>query len=171
VVGLFSGRRRCSSTQPGRSKEIIVTNNVWASTFLWAQASGSGQSSGGAPAAASSNQQSTGQAEKGGDPAAQAQAQDQSFFAKYGSIIMIVLMIAVFYFLLIRPQQKKAKEHQKMIDSIGKGTEVVTNGGLIGKVCAVTGKTLTMEISEKVRVRVLRSQVAGIFDSGETEKK
>jgi preprotein translocase subunit YajC len=130
---------------------------------LWAQASGAA-ASGGKPAEATGTAQGApeGQQQQGGGGL---------FGGGWTTIIMLVLMVAVFYFLLIRPQQKKAKEHQKMIDSIGKGTEVVTNGGLIGRVSAVTGKTLTMEISEKVRVRVLRSQVAGIYDSGETEKK
>lgn len=87
------------------------------------------------------------------------------------SLIMIALMFGVFYFLLIRPQQKKAREHQKMIDSIGKGSEIVTNGGLIGRVSGVADKVLTIEISEKVRVRVLRSQVAGIYNAAENAEK
>jgi len=144
-------------------KENVVTNAVWASTILWAQPAGAAASAGDAKpttAAQGAPQGASGGQAPGG------------FFGGGGmsTIIMLVLMIGVFYFLLIRPQQKKAKEHQKMVDSIGKGTEIVTNGGLIGRVCAVTGKTLTMEISEKVRVRVLRSQVAGIFE-GEVEKK
>ena len=87
------------------------------------------------------------------------------------SIIMMVVMVAVFYFLLIRPQQKKAKEHQKMLDSIKKGDEVVTNGGLIGRVTGVGQGTLTIEISEKVRVRVVRGQVSGLHGAGVQEKK
>ncbi|NLN62497.1 MAG: preprotein translocase subunit YajC [Myxococcales bacterium] len=87
------------------------------------------------------------------------------------TLIMIALMFGVFYFLLIRPQQKRAREHQKMIDSIGKGTEVITNGGLIGRVSGLTDKVLTLEVSEKVRVRVLRSQVAGIYSAAENAEK
>jgi preprotein translocase subunit YajC len=138
-----------------------VTNAIWASTVLWAQQSG---------AAASSDAKPTAEAQ-GVPQGAPADAKGGFLGGGWSTIIMLVLMVAVFYFLLIRPQQKKAKEHQKMIDAIGKGTEIVTNGGLIGRVTAVTGKTLTMEISEKVRVRVVRSQVAGVFDSTETEKK
>jgi preprotein translocase subunit YajC len=141
-----------------------VTNTVWASTVLWAQQSGAAASADAKPTA-----EATGTAQ--GAPAGQAQQGGGLFGGGWTTIVMLVLMVAVFYFLLIRPQQKKAKEHQKMIDAIGKGTEVVTNGGLIGRVTAVSGKTLTMEISEKVRVRVLRSQVAGIYDSGETTEK
>ncbi|MBN2716889.1 MAG: preprotein translocase subunit YajC [Deltaproteobacteria bacterium] len=80
-------------------------------------------------------------------------------------LIMIVLMFVVFYLLLIRPQQKKAKEHQKMLDAIGKGAEIVTNGGLIGRVVLVKDNVLTLELADKIRVRVLRSQVAGLFET------
>lgn len=141
-----------------------MTNAIWASTALWAQPAG---------ATASGDAKPTAEAQQGAAQGAPAgQAPEGGFLGgSWSTIIMLVLMVAVFYFLLIRPQQKKAKEHQKMIDAIGKGTEIVTNGGLIGRVTAVTGKTLTMEISEKVRVRVVRSQVAGVFDSTETEKK
>ncbi|MBN2344577.1 MAG: preprotein translocase subunit YajC [Deltaproteobacteria bacterium] len=78
---------------------------------------------------------------------------------------MIVLMFAVFYLLLIRPQQKKAKEHQKMLDAVGKGAEIVTNGGLIGRVVSVKDNVLTVELADKVRVRVLRTQVAGLYEA------
>ena len=79
------------------------------------------------------------------------------------TIVMMVAMIAVFYFLLIRPQQKKAKEHQTMLSAIKKGDEVVTGGGLIGKVTGISDKLLTLEVSEKVRVRVLKNQVVDKF--------
>jgi preprotein translocase subunit YajC len=84
---------------------------------------------------------------------------------------MMVVMFAVFYFLLIRPQQKKAKDHQKMLSAIQKGAEIVTNGGIIGRVTGISDKTLTIEISEKVRVRVLRSQVSSLFSADNVEKK
>ena len=74
-------------------------------------------------------------------------------------LLTMIAMFAVFYFLLIRPQQKKAKEHQGMLDKLQKGDEVVTAGGMIGKITGITDKVLTVEISEKVRVRVLKSQV------------
>lgn len=80
-------------------------------------------------------------------------------------LIMIVLMFVVFYLLLIRPQQKKAKEHQKMLDAIGKGAEIVTNGGLIGRVVLEKDNVLTVELADKVRVRVLRSQVSGLYET------
>jgi preprotein translocase subunit YajC len=75
-------------------------------------------------------------------------------------LIMMAAMFAAFYFLLIRPQQKKAKEHKSMLDGLSKGDEVVTAGGMIGRVSGITdNKILTLEISEKVRVRVMKSQI------------
>ncbi|MCP4195599.1 MAG: preprotein translocase subunit YajC [Proteobacteria bacterium] len=75
------------------------------------------------------------------------------------TIIMMVVMFAVFYFLLIRPQQKKAKVHQNMLGGLKKGDEVVTAGGLVGKITGVSDRVLTLEVSEKVRVRVIKTQV------------
>ncbi len=75
------------------------------------------------------------------------------------TIGMMLAMFAAFYLLLIRPQQKKAKTHQKMLDDLKKGDEVITGGGLVGKISGVSEKFFTVEISEKVRVRVLKSQV------------
>jgi preprotein translocase subunit YajC len=71
----------------------------------------------------------------------------------------LILMFVIFYFLLIRPQQKKQKEHKKMIADLQRGDEVVTVGGLLGKITAITDKTVTIEVADKVRVRVLRSQI------------
>ena len=79
------------------------------------------------------------------------------------TIFMMLAMFAAFYFLLIRPQQKKAKAHQNMLGSIKKGDEIVTGGGMVGKVTGISDKLLTIEISEKVRVRVLKSQVVDKF--------
>ncbi|HUS66622.1 MAG TPA: preprotein translocase subunit YajC [Kofleriaceae bacterium] len=76
---------------------------------------------------------------------------------------MMVLMFVVFYFLLIRPQVKKQKEHQAVLQSLKKGDMVVTRGGLIGKISGVSDAILTIELQEKVRVRVLRSHVDGKY--------
>ncbi|MCU0662211.1 MAG: preprotein translocase subunit YajC [Myxococcota bacterium] len=86
------------------------------------------------------------------------------------NIGMIVVMFAVFYFLLIRPQQKKQKEHTRMLSELKKGDEVVTGGGLIGRISGFTDKTFVLEVSEKVRVRVLRSQVLDKYIEVETKK-
>jgi preprotein translocase subunit YajC len=81
-------------------------------------------------------------------------------------LIMLPLMFAVFYFLLIRPQQKKAKEHQKTLEALKKGDQVITRGGVIGKVSAVQDNILILEVQEKVRIRVLKSYVEGKLQEG-----
>lgn len=80
-----------------------------------------------------------------------------------GNIAPILLMFVIFYMLLIRPQQKRQRELQEWLKSISKGDEVVTTGGLWGKVSAVSDKSpyVTLELQEKVRVRVLRSHITG----------
>ena len=78
-----------------------------------------------------------------------------------GSLPMLGLMFVVFYFILIRPQQKRAKETKAMLESLKKGDEVVTRGGLVGRIAGVTDNVVTLEIQEKVRVRVLKSYVEG----------
>ena len=74
---------------------------------------------------------------------------------------MMILMIAVFYFILIRPQQKKQKEQDTWLKSLKKGDEVVTSGGVIGRISGLTDSTVTLEVQEKVRIKVLRSSVSG----------
>jgi preprotein translocase subunit YajC len=78
------------------------------------------------------------------------------------AFIPIILMFAIFYFLLIRPQQKKAKEHRELLAAIKKGDKVVSNGGLHGVVTGITDDVVTMEIAPKVRVKVSRGSIAGI---------
>ena len=75
--------------------------------------------------------------------------------------LMMILMIAVFYFILIRPQQKKQKETDAWLKSLKKGDEVVTSGGVIGRISGLTDNTVTLEVQEKVRIKVLRSSVSG----------
>ncbi|MGE0545655.1 MAG: preprotein translocase subunit YajC [Kofleriaceae bacterium] len=76
------------------------------------------------------------------------------------SILMMVVMIGIFYFILIRPQMKRQKEHQAMLGKLGKGDEVVTRGGLIGKITGVGDDgVLVVELQEKVRVRIPRAYV------------
>lgn len=77
------------------------------------------------------------------------------------SLIPLILMFVVFYFLLIRPQQKRAKDHQNMLSNIKRGDQIITNGGLIGKVTGLSDKVVTLEVAEKIRLRVLRSHIAG----------
>ena len=76
-------------------------------------------------------------------------------------LIPLVLIFVVFYFLLIRPQQKKAKLHREMISGLRRGDRVVTSGGIVGQVQRVIGDSeLSVEISEGVRVRVMRAMIA-----------
>jgi preprotein translocase subunit YajC len=77
------------------------------------------------------------------------------------SIVFMLLMFAVFWFILIRPQQKRAKEHQAFLNALKKGDEVVTRGGVIGRVSGVADNVVILEIQEKVRVRVLKSYIEG----------
>lgn len=86
-------------------------------------------------------------------------------------IIPLVAIMAVFYFLLIRPQQRKMREHQEMLGKVQKGDTVVTNGGLIGKVVRVVDDhELLVEVGENVKVRVLKSGLADVRSKGEPLK-
>ena len=76
-------------------------------------------------------------------------------------IIPILLMFVVFYFILIRPQQKQARKHQDFIRNLKTGDRVVTSGGLHGIVTGMTETTVTLEIADKVRVKVTRSAIGG----------
>jgi len=86
-----------------------------------------------------------------------------------GTMMPLILIFVIFYFLLIRPQQKKAKEHQKFLDSIEKGMEVITNGGMIGKVTGITRSIVTLEIAQKVKIKILRSAISGKAPQGGDE--
>jgi preprotein translocase subunit YajC len=88
-----------------------------------------------------------------------------------GMIVPLVAIMGVFYFLMIRPQQRKAKEHQDLISQISRGDTVVTHGGLIGKVFRVVDDNeLLVEIGENVKVRVLRQGIADVRAKGEPMK-
>ncbi len=76
-------------------------------------------------------------------------------------IFMLLAMFAIFYFLLIRPQQKRAKQHKAMIDALKAGDQVVTAGGIHGRIVAVQDKAVTLEIASGVRVKVNRVSIAG----------
>jgi len=76
------------------------------------------------------------------------------------TFVPLILMFVIFYFLLIRPQQKKAKEHQEMIGNLQKGDKVVTSGGIHGIVTKVDDAVVTMEIADKVKVKITRANIA-----------
>src|SRR5512142_2888589 len=78
----------------------------------------------------------------------------------WGALLPFVVLFVVFYFLLIRPQQKRAKEHKSMVEALGKGDEVVTQGGLVGRVTEIGENFLEIEIAEEVKVKVQRGAVS-----------
>jgi len=80
----------------------------------------------------------------------------------FGAFVPLILMFVIFYFLLIRPQQKKNKEHKAMIDNVKKGDRIITSGGLHGLITGISDQTLTVEIAYKVRVKVARGNVAAL---------
>jgi preprotein translocase subunit YajC len=78
-----------------------------------------------------------------------------------GMFLPMIAIFVVFYFMLIRPQQKKQRETQDWLKSLKKGDDVVTTGGVIGRISGLTDNTVTLEVQEKVRLKVLRSHIAG----------
>ena len=87
-----------------------------------------------------------------------------------GPLIPFVLIAVVFYFLLIRPQQKRLKDHKSMIEAVRKGDTVVTSGGLIGKVLKVDEDEVQVDLGDGVKVRVVRSTLADVRTRGELVK-
>ncbi len=86
----------------------------------------------------------------------------------FSTIIPLALLFGIFYFLIIRPQTKRAAEHSKMVGGLKRNDEVVTNGGLIGRVTDLGDKVVTMEIAPNIRVRVERSQIASLSSYGKS---
>lgn len=86
-------------------------------------------------------------------------------------LIPIVLMFVIFYFLLIRPQQKKAKEHQEMINNLKKGDRVITSGGIHGTITSLDENAVTVEIADKVRVKVTRGSIAGLHQPAQSDSQ
>ena len=78
------------------------------------------------------------------------------------SFLPIILIFVIFYFLLIRPQQKRTKDHRALLDSLKVGDNVLTSGGLYGRVTGLRENIVTIEISDKVRVKVNRGNIAGV---------
>ena len=82
------------------------------------------------------------------------------------SFLPLIFIFVVFYFLLIRPQSKKAKEHKQMVGALAKGDEVVTNGGLLGRITKVGDNFVEVELSEGMTVKVQRQAVANLMPKG-----
>jgi preprotein translocase subunit YajC len=99
-------------------------------------------------------------------PEAHAQAGAAAPGGQLAPLLMMVLFIIIFYFLLIRPQQKKAKEHQAMLTALSVGDEVVTAGGILGKVAAIGEGVVTLEIAQGVQIKVQKFQVSSLVPKG-----
>ncbi|MGA0383054.1 MAG: preprotein translocase subunit YajC [Arenicellales bacterium] len=82
------------------------------------------------------------------------------------SLLPLVVIFVLFYFLLIRPQQKRAKQHKEMVAALKKGEEIVTNGGLLGKVTDVDDNFVTVEIASGLNVRIQRQAIAQVMPKG-----
>lgn len=78
------------------------------------------------------------------------------------ALIPLILIFVIFYLLLIRPQQKRVKEHRRLLESLKRGDRVLTAGGLYGTIVDIEGNTVTLELADKVRVKVNRNYIAGI---------
>ncbi|VAW77601.1 Protein translocase subunit YajC [hydrothermal vent metagenome] len=97
-------------------------------------------------------------------PAAGAQSDSLAQF------LPLVLIFVVFYFLLIRPQSKRAKEHKKMVEGLSKGDEVVTNGGLLGRITEVGENFIQVKVADNVEVKVQRQAVANLMPKGTSKE-
>jgi preprotein translocase subunit YajC len=95
-----------------------------------------------------------------------AQAAGGSSASTWINILPLVLIFVVFYFLLIRPQTKRAKEHREMVAKLSAGDEVVTNGGILGRISEIDESFVTLEVAPKVTIRVQRFQVTQMMPKG-----
>ena len=84
----------------------------------------------------------------------------------YSALLFPIALVVVFYFLLIRPQQKKQKEHRQMVEALATGDEVITGGGVLGKVTELGEQFLTVEIADGVSVKVQRHTVSTVLPKG-----
>ncbi len=82
------------------------------------------------------------------------------------NLVMLVVLFVVFYFLLIRPQTKRAKEHKKMVSSLAKGDEIMTGGGILGKIINMDDDYVTIEIATNVQIKVQRQSVSTVIPKG-----
>jgi preprotein translocase subunit YajC len=86
--------------------------------------------------------------------------------AGFINLMMLIVLFVVFYFLLIRPQTKRAKEHKQMVESLSKGDEVITNGGMLGKIINLGDNFVMLEIATNTHVKLQRQAVATVVPKG-----
>lgn len=89
--------------------------------------------------------------------------------AIFTSLLPLIIIFAIFYFLLIRPQQKRAKQHKEMLSAIKKGDKVITSGGIYGLVEAVGDKTVTIKVAENVKIKLGKGYIAAVRASSEED--
>ena len=87
------------------------------------------------------------------------------------NLMPIALMFVILYFLMIRPQQKRAREHETMVQNLKRGDDVVTSGGIHGRIQAIADKVLTVEIAPNVRIRLERDQIATVVRGARSENQ
>ena len=85
----------------------------------------------------------------------------------FAGLIPLVLMFVIFYFLLIRPQQKKAKQHKELLSNLKRGDSVITSGGIYGRIAEIDDNIITLEVADKVRIKVARGFVSGLANTGQ----
>ena len=99
-------------------------------------------------------------------PSAHAQAAGAPQGGGMGMLLFPIILIGVMYFLMIRPQMKRAKEHKGMLDKLSKGDEVITSGGIAGTVTDIGDNFVTVEIADNVRVRVQKGAIGNVLPKG-----
>ena len=82
------------------------------------------------------------------------------------SFLPLIVIFAVFYFMLIRPQMKRSKEHKALVSQLSKGDEVITNGGLLGKITDVSETFVTLELADNLQIKLQRQAVANVMPKG-----
>ena len=140
----------------------VVSLSPWAAASAWAQNTSAPPMQGTTGAPAAPTTQSVGQAtqQSGALPAAAVATPPQPSFV--GALFPMVMILGVFYFLIIRPQQKKMKQQQEMLGSLKDGDEVVTTSGILGQIRGMTESVVTLEIADQVKIKILRSQIAQV---------
>ena len=95
-----------------------------------------------------------------------AHAQDAAPTGGLMSFLSLIIIFVIFYFLLIRPQMKRAKEHKQLVSKLGNGDEVVTNGGLLGRITNVGESFVTVELADNVQIKVQRHAISSVMPKG-----
>jgi preprotein translocase subunit YajC len=102
---------------------------------------------------------------------AQAADQQQSPFGAFGLLVPAALFFVIFYFIVMRPQSRQQNQHKSFLDKLGKGDDVITSGGVVGKVDRVAGDLVFVEVANNVKLRVLKAQISGPYKSAPAEEK